>query len=46
MSQTNQLYVKFVSDATRALAGFLINWDSTTEGNILFLKKNKNLAVI
>ncbi|KAK2582771.1 hypothetical protein KPH14_005036 [Odynerus spinipes] len=32
VSQTNQLYVKFVSDSSRSKAGFSIDWDSTTEG--------------
>ncbi|XP_029048305.2 cubilin isoform X2 [Osmia bicornis bicornis] len=32
ISQTNQMYLKFVSDATRAFKGFSIEWDSTTTG--------------
>ncbi|CAD1477837.1 unnamed protein product, partial [Heterotrigona itama] len=31
-SQTNQIYLKFVSDLTRSFAGFRIEWDSTTIG--------------
>lgn len=32
-SQTNQMYIRFVSDFSRSLQGFEIQWDSTTEGN-------------
>ncbi|XP_076174105.1 cubilin isoform X2 [Ptiloglossa arizonensis] len=32
ISQTNQLYLKFISDITRSFAGFMIEWDSTTAG--------------
>lgn len=31
-SQTNQMYIKFVSDFSRTQQGFEIQWDSTTEG--------------
>nr|XP_012218853.1 PREDICTED: cubilin-like [Linepithema humile] len=31
-SQTNQLYIRFVSDFSRSSQGFEIQWDSTTEG--------------
>ncbi|EFN66210.1 Cubilin [Camponotus floridanus] len=31
-SQTNQMYIRFVSDFSRSLQGFEIQWDSTTEG--------------
>ncbi|EZA59389.1 Cubilin [Ooceraea biroi] len=29
-SQTNQMYIKFVSDFSRSMEGFYIRWDSTT----------------
>ncbi|KZC14141.1 Cubilin [Dufourea novaeangliae] len=32
ISQTNQLYLKFVSDSSRQYPGFSIEWDSTTRG--------------
>lgn len=32
ISQTNQMYLKFVSDASRGFSGFSIEWDSTTTG--------------
>ncbi|XP_054002675.1 cubilin [Hylaeus anthracinus] len=32
ISQTNQMYLKFVSDASRTYSGFNIEWDSTTVG--------------
>jgi len=31
-SQTNQMYIKFVSDFSRSMEGFHIEWDSTTMG--------------
>ncbi|KAH0948163.1 hypothetical protein HN011_006977 [Eciton burchellii] len=31
-SQTNQMYIKFVSDYSRSMEGFHIEWDSTTMG--------------
>ncbi|XP_029168402.1 cubilin-like [Nylanderia fulva] len=31
-SQTNQMYIRFVSDFSRSFQGFEIQWDSTTEG--------------
>lgn len=34
-SQTNQLYLKFVSDSSRQKSGFNIEWDSTTSGNAI-----------
>ncbi|XP_078037937.1 cubilin [Augochlora pura] len=32
ISQSNQLYLKFVSDSSRQFNGFVIEWDSTTSG--------------
>ncbi|XP_050461753.1 cubilin-like [Cataglyphis hispanica] len=32
LSQTNQMYIRFVSDFSRSMQGFEIQWDSTTEG--------------
>ncbi|XP_017881696.1 cubilin [Ceratina calcarata] len=32
ISQTNKLYLKFVSDQSRSFPGFYIEWDSTTIG--------------
>ena len=34
ISETNMLYVKFVSDQTRSYTGFSIDWDSTTSGSV------------
>ncbi|XP_039305004.1 cubilin isoform X2 [Solenopsis invicta] len=31
-SQSNQMYIKFVSDFSRTMEGFEIRWDSTTQG--------------
>jgi len=31
-SQANQMYVRFVSDFSRSMTGFEIQWDSTTQG--------------
>lgn len=34
VSQTNQLYIKFVSDNSLTEAGFSIDWDNTAEGEL------------
>lgn len=31
-SQANQMYIRFVSDFSRSMQGFEIQWDSTTQG--------------
>jgi len=43
-SQTNQMYIKFVSDYSRSMEGFYIEWDSTTMGKRNFARASPTFA--